>query len=196
MIKNILLTIAVVFTSFSLYAQAEAGKEYFYKPLKWKIIIPEGTKTVSNEEWTKLEEKGAAAIEKTYGEKIENTAKTIFVVKYDDRNYMEANQQPYDSISDPDYPAYFRSVNDILYTTFKEQIPTATIDSATTEELISGLTFQKFRISISLQNNMVIRVYMFSRPFGNQELTINMMFADEEKGMRMMSAWKKSIFEK
>ncbi len=194
MIKNILLTIAVILTTFSLYAQAEPGKEYFYKPLKWKIVIPEGTKTVSNEEWNKLEEKGAAAIEKTYGEKIENTAKTIFVVKYDDRNYLEANQQPYDSIEDPDYPAYFRSVNDVLYTTFKEQIPNATIDSASTEEMIAGLTFQKFRISISLPNNMVIRIYMFSRPFGNKELTINMMFVDEEKGMMMMSAWKKSSF--
>lgn len=194
MIKNILLTIAVVCITCSLYAQAESGKEYFFKPLKWKIVIPEGTKTVSNEEWNKLEEKGAAAIEKTYGEKIENTAKTIFVVKYDERNYLEANQQPYDSITDPDYPAYFRSVNEVLYTTFKEQIPTATIDTASTEELIDGLTFQKFRISISLPNNMVIRIFMFSRPFGNKEFTLNMMFVDEEKGMMMMSAWKKSSF--
>ncbi|MEJ8843228.1 hypothetical protein WG954_12635 [Lacibacter sp. H375] len=196
MIKNILVTVAVFFTTLSLYAQAEPGKEYFFKPLKWKIVIPEGTKTVSNEEWNKLEEKGAAAIEKTYGEKIESQATTIFVVKYDDRNYLEANQQPYDSISDPDYPAYFRSVNEVLYTTFKEQIPNATIDTASTEELIDGLTFQKFRISISLPNNMVIRIYMYSRPFGNKELTINMMFVDEEKGMMMMSAWKKSSFKR
>jgi hypothetical protein len=49
-------------------------------------------------------------------------------------------------------------------------------------------------ISISLPNNMVIRIYMFSRPFGNKELTINMMFVDEEKGMMMMSAWRKSSF--
>ncbi|QNA46137.1 hypothetical protein [Lacibacter sediminis] len=194
MIKNILLTIAVVCITCSLYAQAEPGKEYFFKPLKWKIIIPEGTKAVSNEEWNKLEEKGAAAIEKTYGEKIENNATTLFVVKYDDLNYFEANQQPYDSISDPDYPAYFHSVNVVLYETFKEQIPNGTIDTSSSEELIAGLLFQKFRISIGLPNNMVIRLFMYSRPFGDKEFTINIMYVDEEKGIRMMSAWKKSTF--
>jgi hypothetical protein len=196
MMKNILLTIAVLFITFSLHAQAEAGKEYVYKPLNWKIVIPQGTTVVSEQEWERLQQKGAAAIEKTYGEKIENNASTLFVVKYDDLNYFEANQQPYDSIADPDYPAYFRSVNDVLYTTFKEQIPNGTIDSSSSEELIAGLLFQKFRISITLPNNMVIRMFMFSRTFGDKELTVNIMYVDEEKGIRMMSAWKKSTFGK
>ena len=196
MIKKILLTIAVFFIACSLFAQAEPGKEYFFKPLKWKIIIPEGTKSVSNEEWNKLEEKGAAAIEKTYGEKIENNATTLFVVKYDDLNYFEANQQPYDSIADPDYPAYFQGVNDVLYETFREQIPNGKIDTSSSQELIAGLLFQKFRISISLPNNMIIRLFMYSRPFGDKEFTVNIMYVEEEKGIRMMSAWKKSTFGK
>lgn len=194
MIRKILLSAFVIFTTLSSYAQAEPGKEYFFKPLKWKIIIPEGTKAVSNEEWNKLEEKGAAAIEKTFGEKIEDNATTLFVVKYDDLNYFEANQQPYDSISDPDYPAYFKGVNEVLYETFKDQIPNGKIDTSSSQELIAGLLFQKFRISIGLPNNMVIRLFMYSRPFGNKEFTVNIMYVDEEKGMMMMSAWKKSSF--
>jgi hypothetical protein len=196
MMKNTLLTVAVFFTTLSLYAQAEPGKEYFYKPLKWKILIPEGTKSVSNEEWDKLEQKGAAAIEKTYGEKVENNATTLFVVKYDDLNYFEANQQPYDSIADADYPAYFQGVNDVLYETFKEQIPNGNIDTSSSQELIAGLLFQKFRLSIGLPNNIVIRLLMYSRPFGDKEFTVNIMYVDEEKGIRMMSAWKKSTFGK
>jgi hypothetical protein len=196
MMKNTLLTVAVFFTTLSLFAQAEPGKEYFYKPLKWKILIPEGTKSVSNEEWDKLEQKGAAAIEKTYGEKVENNATTLFVVKYDDLNYFEANQQPYDSIADADYPAYFQGVNDVLYETFKEQIPNGNIDTSSSQELIAGLLFQKFRLSIGLPNNIVIRLLMYSRPFGDKEFTVNIMYVDEEKGIRMMSAWKKSTFGK
>jgi len=196
MMKNTLLSVAVFFTTLSLYAQAEPGKEYFYKPLKWKILIPEGTKSVSNEEWDKLEQKGAAAIEKTYGEKVENNATTLFVVKYDDLNYFEANQQPYDSIADADYPAYFQGVNDVLYETFKEQIPNGNIDTSSSQELIAGLLFQKFRLSIGLPNNIVIRLLMYSRPFGDKEFTVNIMYVDEEKGIRMMSAWKKSTFGK
>ena len=143
-----------------------------------------------------MEQKGAEAIEKTYGEKVESNATTIFVVKYDDLNYFETNQQPYDSIADPDYPAYFRDVNEVLYETFKEQIPNGTIDTASSEELIAGLLFQKFRISISMPNNIVIRLFMFSRPFADKEFTVNIMYVDEEKGIRMMSAWKKSSFWK
>jgi phosphoribosylaminoimidazole carboxylase (NCAIR synthetase) len=42
----------------------------------------------------------------------------------------------------------------------------------------------------------VIRLFMFSRPFGDKEFTVNIMYVDEEKGIRMMSAWKKSTFGK
>lgn len=135
-------------------------------------------------------------MEQTVGEKIENSSTTIFVVKYDEMNYLEANHQPYDSIADPDYPAYFRSTNEVLYATFKEQMPNAAIDTATTEEQIDGLLFQKFRIKITMANNLVLKIIMYSRPFGNKELTLNMMFMDEDRGFRMMSAWKKSTFGK
>ncbi len=194
--KHFVLFIVVLILNLATYAQVQPGKEYVFKPLKWKIIIPEGTTAVSNEEWNKLEEKGAAALEKTVGEKIENAATTIFVVKYDEMNYFEANHQPYDSVADPDYPAYFRSANEVLYATFKEQMPNAGIDTATTEEEIDGLLFQKFRIKITMANNMVLKIVMYSRPFGNKEFTMNMMFIDEDRGFRMMSAWKKSTFGK
>lgn len=194
--KHFVLLVAVFVLNLATYAQVQPGKEYVFKPLKWKIIIPEGTTAVSNEEWNKLEEKGAAALEQTVGEKIENSSTTIFVVKYDETNYFEANHQPYDSVADPDYPVYFRSANEVLYATFKEQMPNDIIDTATTEELIDGLLFQKFRIKITMANNVVLKIIMYSRPFGNKEFTINMMFIDEDRGFRMMSAWKKSTFEK
>ncbi len=195
MIKTF-FAILFIAISFTAAAQVEAGKEFHYKPFNWRIIIPKGTNVVSEQEWNRLEQKGAEAIEKTFGEKIESNASTLFVVKYDDMNYFEANQQPYDSITDPDYPAYFRSVNEVLYETFKEQIPNGTIDTASSEELIAGLLFQKFRISIGLPNNMVIRLFMYSRPFADKEFTVNIMYVDEEKGIRMMSAWKNSTFGK
>ena len=194
--KHIHLFILALLLNFSLHAQVQPGKEYMFKPLKWKIFIPEGTTAVSNEEWNKLEKKGAAALEQTVGEKIENTATTIFVVKYDEMNYFEANHQPYDSVIDPDYPSYFRSANEVLYATFKEQMPNAAIDTATTEEPIDGLLFQKFRIKITMANNIVLKIIMYSRPFGNKEFTMNMMYIDEDRGFRMMSAWKKSTFGK
>ena len=196
MTKQTVVLILLLAFSTTATAQLEPGKEFSYKPFNWKIIIPKGTTVVSQQEWQRLEQKGAEAIEKTYGEKVESNATTLFVVKYDDLNYFEANQQPYDSIADPDYPAYFRSVNEVLYETFKEQIPNGTIDTASSEELIAGLLFQKFRISISMPNNIVIRLFMFSRPFGDKEFTVNIMYVDEEKGIRMMSAWKKSTFGK
>ncbi len=196
MIRQTVFLILLFIVTLTATAQVEAGKEFVYKPINWKIIIPQGTTVVSQQEWQRLEQKGAEAIEKTYGEKIESNATTLFVVKYDDLNYFEANQQPYDSITDPDFPAYFRTINEVLYETFKEQIPNGTIDTASSEELIAGLLFQKFRISISMPNNIVIRLFMFSRPFGDKELTINIMYVDEEKGIRMMSAWKKSTFGK
>src|SRR5688500_12937505 len=73
------------------------------KEFNWTITIPEGFEKVSAEDWAKLQNKGAQAIENTYGEKIENLSTIIFAFRNGQLNYLEANYQPYDKAVDGDY---------------------------------------------------------------------------------------------
>lgn len=174
---------------------AQAGKKEVYnKDFDWTITLPENFDTVSAAEWARLQNRGADAIEKTYGQEVENNAKVIFVFKSSQFNYFESNYQPFDPAKDGDYLESFRNVNNILYGTFEAQMTDARLDSSYSTETISGLVFQTFRVTITLPNQMVLDFLMYSRLFGNREFTVNIMTLDKQQQKLLLDAWKNSRF--
>jgi len=188
-----ILALTLILQSCSGQTQSKK-KEVYNKDFNWTITIPENFDTVSVKEWTRLQNKGLDAVEKTYEGKVENIAKTIFVFKNDQLNYFEANYQPFDSTTDGNYLENFRNVNDILYGTFKAQMPDAKLDSASSTEVISGFTFQTFKVTIYFPNKMIMEFWMYSRLFGKREFTVNILTVDKQKQKALFDAWKNSKF--
>lgn len=171
-------------------------KEFYSKDFDWKITIPEGFDSVPPAEWARLQNKGQNAIENTYGEKIDNQSKTIFIFRSDKFNYFESNYQPFDTATEGDYLKTMQEVNGIIYGTFEVQMPGVKLDSASSTEVISGLTFQKFKVNIALPNKMVMTSSMYTRIFGKKEFTVNIMAFDRKKEQLLLDAWRKSTFGK
>ena len=194
--RTIFLTLLVSLTFFQgCTGQAKSKpKEIVNKDFQWKIEIPEGFESVSAEEWKKIQNRGADAIEKTYDAKVENKAKTIFVFRSDQLNYFESNYQPFDPATDGDYLESFRNVNGVLYGTFEAQMPNAKLDSVSSQETIDGKVFQKFHITIELPNKVLLELFMYSRLFANKEFTVNIMTVDKEKQKILLNAWRNSTF--
>jgi len=176
--------------------QTTPKKEIYNKDFKWTITIPENFENVSTEQWNKMQNKGADAIEKTYDEKVENRAKTIFVFKSDQMNYFESNYQPFDTATYGNYLKSCKNVGDILYQTFVAQMPGTKVDTTYTTEKIDHLVFQIFNIAVTYPNKMVLNVLMFSRLFDKREFTVNIMYVDKLKGVKMLDSWRKSKFSK
>ncbi len=176
--------------------QSTPKKEIYNQDFNWTITIPENFQNVSVEEWAKMQNKGADAIEKTYDEKVINRAKTIFVFKSDQLNYFESNYQPFDISIDGDYLESCKNVNNILFETFKNQMPGIKIDSTTSVEKINNLEFQTFKMKIEYPNKMEFNVMMYSRLFDKKEFTVNIMYVDKKKGEQMLDSWKNSKFSK
>lgn len=193
--KLILLAFAFLLIFQNAYAQ-NSDNRYYSKDFKWSIEIPKDYIKVSEEEWTKSQEKGEKALEKTTGQNIINESKTLFVYKADDMHFIEANYQPYDTAIDGDYLENTKQVNNTLYQTFKENIPNAKIDTETSSETINGLLFHTFEIKIHLPNNLTLYAIMYSRLFDKKEFTVNIMYLNPERGEEMINAWKNSTFEK
>jgi hypothetical protein len=170
-------------------------KKLYNEDFKWTIVIPENFNNVSPEDWAKMQNKGADAIENTYGEEVVNQAKTIFVFKNADFNYLESNYQPFDVEVDGDYLESCKNVNEILYETFKSQMPNAVIDSSSSVEKISGLDFQTFKMKIDFPNGMTMHSFMYSRLFDKKEFSVNIMYVDDKQGEKMVNAWTNSKFE-
>ncbi|MFK7796997.1 MAG: hypothetical protein AB8E82_06055 [Aureispira sp.] len=170
-------------------------KKLYNEDFKWTIVIPENFNIVSPDDWAKMQNKGADAIENTYGEEVINQAKTIFVFKNADFNYLESNYQPFDTEVDGDYLESCKNVNEILYETFKTQMPNAVIDSSRSVEKISGLDFQTFKMKIDFPNGMIMHSLMYSRLFDKNEFSVNIMYVDDKQGEKMLNAWTNSRFE-
>lgn len=190
------LLICLVITIQSCNGQTTPKKEVYNKDFNWTVTIPENFQNVSAEEWAKMQNKGADAIEKTYDEKVINQAKTIFVFKNDQLNYFESNYQPFDIAVDGDYLESCKNVNDVLYETFITQMIGIKIDTIRTVEKIDNLEFQTFKMKIEYPNKMVMNLLMYSRLFDKKEFTVNIMYVDNKKGQLMLDAWKESEFTK
>ena len=127
---------------------------------------------------------------------MENRAKTLFVLQYDQMNYFESNTQPYDEIADGNYLETSQEVNKIAFGTFESQMPAAKLDSASSTTVIDGLTFQTFKVNIQLPNKKILKWTMYNRLFKDRELTVNIMAVDVEKEKELLKAWTNSKFEK
>ena len=170
-------------------------KTLYNEDFKWTITIPENFINVSPQEWAKMQDKGLDAVEKTFGEEVVNQSKVIFVFKNADFNYLEANYQLFDVETDGDYLESCKAVNEILFETFKTQMPNTKIDSISSTEKISNLDFQTFKMKIYFPNGMTMHSLMYSRLFDDREFSVNIMYVDERQGKRMIEAWTKSTFE-
>jgi hypothetical protein len=170
--------------------------EFYNKDFDWRITIPKGFQALSADEWKKMQNKGTEAIEKTYDQKIENHATTIFALKSDEMNYFESNYQPFDVEKDGSYEETTRTVNEMLYGTFRAQMPAAKIDSVTSNEVIDGKTFHAFNVAVTLPNDMIMKLSMYSRLFDKQEFTVNILTVDRKKEKVLLDAWKNSKFGK
>ena len=175
---------------------ASEKKTVYNKEFKWTISIPAGFDTVSADRWAKMQNRGAELIEKTYDAPVENNAKTIFVFRKDQFNYFESNYQPFDIAQDGDYLEKFREVNNILYTTFQVQMKGAALDSSSSIQTIDGLTFQAFKVVITMPNKMVLNWQLFSRLFGKKEFTVNLMTVDKRREKELLDSLLNSKFDK
>ena len=106
-----------------------------------------------------------------------------------------ADYQPFDTEFD-NYIESCEAVNEMLYETFRAQMPDAKIDTTRTVENIDNLEFQTIKFKIEYPNKMVMNMLMFSRLFGDKEFTVNIMYMDQLKGEQMLDSWKKSKFAK
>lgn len=178
------------------FSQTTAEKEIYNADFKWLLTIPEDFESVSAEDWAKMQNKGADAIEKTFNEELIIYTKTIFVFKNDQFNYFESNYQPFDTLVDGNYLESCNAVNNILLETFKAQMPDIKVETTRSVENIDGLEFQKFQIKALYPNNITLHILMYSRLFDKKELTINIMYVDPKKGEKMIENWKNSKFGK
>lgn len=173
--------------SWPLWAQQNDSNVVFTDPnFKWKIEVPQGFEQVEPEVWDL--QRGAVGDSTLHSE-------TIVAFKANDYNYLEASWQPFDEEKQGDYRLHFLATSDQLYQTFKEHLPDAKINKASSSQLIGNVIFQKYVLTMELPNGVVIRSHMFGRLFDNREFTANIFYVTDTSGATLLKAWLDSSFE-
>lgn len=190
-----LMFIFIVMLCSNIQAQTQP-KEIYNKEFDWKIIIPEGFKAVDSATLAKMQQRGTTMIENTIEEKVENHAITIFSFRSDLLHYFEANYQPFDTTTDGDFLEICKAINEVMYSTFKTQMAGAQLDSVYSSEVIDGLIFHKFKITITIPGKLVMNAYMYNRLFDKRELTVSIIAVDKKKEQLLLDALKNSKFGK
>ncbi len=192
--KKVIFSLLVISTLFVESIKGQVVKTF--SDFKWTVTIPEGLLPMNVESWNELKSKGQATIENTFDEDLENQAITIFVYQSGQGNTYEANWQSFDSKIDGDYLESVKKVNEILYKTFKTQLPaTVKLDSTSSVQNVSGLDFQRFDLNIVLSEKLTLKTIGFSRLFDDKEFTVNITYLDEKIGQKLLESFLNSKFQ-
>ena len=190
------LFLTFLLLGFSGVAQTVEKEKLSFPDFNWTITIPEGFERVDDKDWGKIQSRGEAAIEDTYGEEVINQTEVIFVYRSGELNFIEANHQPYDPTLFETYEASCRELYGLLYETFSVQMPDARLDTLISTEVIDGLEFQKFEIVIHYPNDLQLTAFMYNYLFDDRDFSLNIMYVEEPKGQQMLGSWKNCSFKK
>lgn len=179
------------------HAQVDTTKhEFYFRQFNWHVTIPPNFKSLTQEELTEVQEKGRVAMEKTTNQSIVNHSVPIFSFKSDQLHYFTSNSQPFDTSVDGDFKTVCKQVDDIVYNTLSQQLPQGTkVDSTLTTETVDKLNFQCIKLIATLPNKVKLNLLMYNRLFDKVELTVTIMYVDEDKGTQLLNAWRNSKFE-
>jgi len=179
------------------HAQVDTTKhEFYFKQFNWHVTIPKDFKTLSQQELTEIKEKGRVAMEKTTNQTIVDNSIPIFSFKSDQLHYFSSSYQPFDPSINGDFKIVCKRVDDIVYNSISQQMPPGTkVDSTITTETVDKLNFQCLKVISTLPNKLKINVLMYNRLFDKVELTVTIMYVDENKGNQLLKAWRNSKFE-
>jgi hypothetical protein len=189
-----LFTLVIISIQFS---KGQSPAEFYSKEFKWRMPVPAGFVQQSLAQYEANQNQGAAMIGKGLNTTITDRAHQVCSFKYGRTDYFEANEHPFSQKRYGDFLASCNNIENEFYTGFKNQVSDKyKIDTLRSTETIDGLVFQYFKIQVLAGNKAVANLLFYSRLFGDNELSILMVYATKESGDKMIAAWKGSKFEK
>jgi hypothetical protein len=170
--------------------------DFYNKDYQWSMPVPAQFDSVGAEPWKNIQMVGPAGIEVAYNARPALHTKTLFVYRKGDLNYMEAYNQPFDSIVEGDSLQSCKAINSEILQAYHFLLPDLKIDSSYDTLRIDNINFLAFKTTVTYPNQAVLTVYMFNTLLNKKKLTVSIMYMSETLGTRMLNAFKKSTFGK
>lgn len=141
--------------------------------------------------------RGAQAIEEANDIKTDiSTTQTLISAIKNTHNYFNATLTPFDPKKDGSYEATNQSLKDMVYKTMVEKIPTAKADSSSSSYEIDGLLFDKFQLTIVINEKMVMNMVLLTKYYKGWDFGISYVYLDEKTKEQIETLLRTSTFSK
>jgi len=121
---------------------------------------------------------------------------TLLAAKKDNLNYFYAGITPFSSRKDGNWDSLISFSKGELYRAFVIKLPEAKIDSVGTTNLFGGLTFSKYKITITTENRTVINSVLVSKLYKGYTFAITYFYNNEATKNEIEKMLENSSFSK
>jgi hypothetical protein len=194
--RKIFILPVILFLGYTCTAQQQQ-KIYSFKQIGWTVELPADFLVIDSAENTARMERGAKAMEDANDIKAD-ISETITLIgatknKY---NYFNAAIEPFDSKGNISWKTSNQQLKELLYKTFAEKMKDAKIDSASNNEVIDGLSFDKFRITVTIDDKVLFNSFLLSKLYKGYDFGISYLYLDERTKDQIESMLRNSKFSK
>ena len=193
--KIFFLLIVVCFQQ-NLQAQ-DKGTPYYFKEINWRVTLPESFVIIDALATEKLKEKGVALMEKANDLEVGalDDLKDLISAKKDDFNYINATIRPYDAEEEGEFPLSTQMVKDAVYNSLLT-FPNVKLDSISSTIKLDNLTFEKFTVQVSINNQKYLTMVVLSKFYKGYDFGITYTYLDEKSKMEIENMLATSSFSK
>jgi hypothetical protein len=142
-----------------------------------------------------MAEKGKKAMEDANNIKADFTGLTTLIsAMKNPTNFFSSTIKPYYPKREGPYLETNQTVKSVLYNTFKQKIPSAKIDTASSNLAIDGVTFDRFYMRLTLDTKTLFHMVVLSKYYKGYDFGITYLYSDEESKTEIESILKTSKF--
>jgi len=167
---------------------SERHVEYVLSDIALKLEIPASFKVLNAEQADDLNKKGLKILEDVNHKPIDaSQTKTLITAGKNELNYFTVTIIPYDLHTGGSFMENVRQVDNLLYTTLRNKIPDATIDTVKSKKNIGGLEFKEFHMIVQIKGKITMHLFLLSRYYQGYHMGISYSYIDDITRKQMES---------
>jgi hypothetical protein len=186
-----ILTIFISSLSFSQGSK----KGFSFEQVGWTIDLPKNFKIIDSAEAIKKTSRGLKAIEEANNLELDvSSTKTLFSGRING-SYFDATITPFNTDKE-DYKATSAYSREMLFNTFKSKMSGTKVDSLLTTFLIDGLVFDKFQITVLMDNQVIMTMVLLGRHYLGYNINISYLYRNPSTKEEIELCLTESKFKK
>ena len=183
------------FTVFHCAAQ-DSTRTFYLREVRMHINVPKDFVTIDSAEDANNMKKGKQLMEEANDITADiSETKILLSARKGPYNYLNITATPY-AAGATKWKEENKTVKDLLYNTFLQKMPSTALDSTSANVIIDGVPFDRFKITIKINESLTLKMFLFSSLYLGYDFGITYMFVNPAIGIQLQNMVVESTFDK